>query len=83
MNFVLQPAELMPYCLAMAKDMLSGDHETLKEVHRLIDFGWETSLSEGIAEEKLSSGKVNTGLSPESLENNRLKVQSRGREQTS
>ncbi|MBA59472.1 MAG: enoyl-CoA hydratase [Gammaproteobacteria bacterium] len=82
-NFVLQPDELMPYCLAMAKDILSGDHETLEEVHRLIDFGWETSLSEGVAEEKLSSGKVNTGLSAEFLENNRLKVQSRGREQTS
>jgi enoyl-CoA hydratase len=80
-NEVLPPDELLPYCEQMARDICSADPETLREVHRLIDFGWEHSLGEGIDEERAASGNINRGLQADTLETNRLQVQSRGREQ--
>ncbi len=80
-NQVLPAAELLPFCVQMAKDICSVDPSTLKAVHRLIDFGWEHSLEEGLQEERESSGTSNKNLAAEQLETNRLNVQSRGREQ--
>lgn len=80
-NVVLEPEELMPYCQQLAADITSVNQETLKEVHRLIDFGWENTLGEGIAEERRVSGSENQGLAAETLEQNRLNVQARGRTQ--
>ena len=79
-NEVLPPDKLLPYCQQLAKDITSVDQKTLKEVHRLIDFGWETSLSEGVDEERRSSRGKNQGLGASTLEKNRLDVQSRGRQ---
>lgn len=81
-NIVLPPEELLPYCQQLAKDMTSVNQETLKEVHRLIDYGCENTLTEGLLEEKRASRSQNQGLSADTLETNRLNVQSRGREQT-
>jgi enoyl-CoA hydratase len=79
-NVVLAPDELLPYCLKLAKDITSVNQDTLKEVHRLIDYGWENSLAEGVDEERRTSHGKNRGLEAETLEQNRLNVQSRGRE---
>ena len=78
---MLPPDELLPYCRKLAEDICSANPETLKEVHRLIDYGWEHSLSEGLAEERSSSNSVNRGIEAETLEETRLQVQSRGRDQ--
>lgn len=80
-NEVLPADELLPYCQQIARDICSANPETLKEVHRLIDFGWEHSLKEGIIEERAASGNLNRDLDAATLETNRLQVQSRGREQ--
>jgi enoyl-CoA hydratase len=78
-NEVLEPAELLPFCQRLAKDITSVNQETLKEVHRLIDYGWENSLAEGVDEERRSSRGKNSDLGADTLEQNRLNVQARGR----
>ncbi len=79
-NVVLAPDELMPYCLQLARDITSVNKDTLKAVHQLIDYGWENTLAEGLQEELNASRQANDGLEAETLEENRLNVQSRGRE---
>jgi enoyl-CoA hydratase len=81
-NEVLQPGELLPYCRQLAIDITSVNPDTLKEVHRLIDYGWEHSLEEGISEERRASQAKNQQLAAGTLEENRLNVQKRGRSQT-
>jgi len=78
-NEVLEPSELLPYCQKLAKDITSVNQDTLKEVHRLIDYGWENSLAEGVDEERRASRGKNRDLRATTLEQNRLNVQSRGR----
>lgn len=78
-NHVLAPDELLPYCQQLARDICSTDPETSKQVHRLIDFGWEHSLAEGLHEEKVASVAHKDHLSAEILEKRRGEVQSRGR----
>ena len=63
----------------MAKDIQSGNAETLRSVHQLIDFGWEETLSAGLAQEKSSNRIANADLSAQTLERNRLDVLARGR----
>ena len=80
-NEVLPSAELLPYCQQLARDICSGNPETLRAIHQLIDFGWENTLADGLAEETRLSGTSNRGIAAETLEKNRLAVQSRGRQQ--
>lgn len=81
-NEVLEPEELLPHCMQMARDICSGNPKTLKAIHQLIDYGWEHSLDEGISEELRRSSATNRGLDAGTLEETRLQVQSRGRSQT-
>ena len=72
-NDVLAPDDLLPHCLKMARDIQSGNAETLSSVHQLIDFGWEGTLSDGLAKKKFKRDK-NSDLSAQTLERNRLSV---------
>ena len=81
-NDVFEPPELLPYCEKIANDICSAKPETLREVHRLIDYGWEHSLYDGLEEEISASASLNRDLTAQTLEKNRLQVQSRGRDQT-
>lgn len=80
-NEVLEPDELLLYCQKIASDICSANPETLREVHRLIDYGWEHSLDVGLAEEARASANANRDIEAETLEETRLQVQSRGRDQ--
>ena len=80
-NSVHSPDELMPYCLKLAHDIVSVHQDTLREVHRLIDLGWESTLAEGLEAERDTSRRQNQNLAADALEQNRLAVQSRGRDQ--
>ncbi len=80
-NEVLSTEELLPYCRKIATDICTADPETLQDVHRLIDHGWEHSLAEGLLEEARISGASNQGIEATVLEENRKRVQSRGRGQ--
>lgn len=81
-NDVLAPDDLLPHCQELAEAMCAANPDTLKEVHRLIDFGWERSLGEGLAEELETSTEKNRKTEAETLEKNRIQVQLRGRDQT-
>jgi enoyl-CoA hydratase len=80
-NRLLPPSELLPYCRKIARDICSADPVTLKEVHRLIDFGWEHTIEVGMREEAAASAAHQSRLSARLLEERRLAVQKRGREQ--
>ncbi len=80
-NEVLEPEELLPYCEKIAKDICSAKPETLREVHRLIDYGWEQSLDAGLDEEIRVSAGANRGIQAQTLERTRREVQKRGRNQ--
>ena len=64
-----------------AAQYANANPATLKEVHRLIDHGWEHSLSEGLLEESRASGNANRGIEATVLEETRKEVQNRGRDQ--
>jgi enoyl-CoA hydratase len=81
-NEVLPPDELLPYCRKLANDITSANPDTLRKVHRLIDFGWDNTLGEGLAEEHRTAGESNRSIAADTLEENRLQVQARGRQQT-
>lgn len=80
-NDVLAPDNLLPHCQQLARDICSVNPATLAEVHRLIDYGCENGLGEGLKEEARASGAANRGLEAETLEETRLAVQARGRHQ--
>ncbi|MAW28180.1 MAG: enoyl-CoA hydratase [Gammaproteobacteria bacterium] len=80
-NNILPPSELLPHCQALAEAMLAGDHKTLEEVHRLIRYGQDHTLAEGISEERRASRTHEGDKRPETLESRRLKVIDRGRQQ--
>ena len=82
-NRILPPAELMSYCVGIATDMLSAHEETLKQVHYLIDYGWEHSLAKGLAEESNRSlaHRRREAATPQTLEQRRNEVTDRGRDQ--
>lgn len=80
-NSIHPQDELMPYCLKLARDIVSVNQQTLKTVHHLIDYGWEGTLTEGLEAELDASRQQNQNLGAQELEQNRLAVQSRGRDQ--
>ena len=81
-NEVLEPDKLLTYCEKIAKDICSANPKTLREVHRLIDYGWEQTLDAGLAEETRASASTNRDIQAQTLERTRLQVQNRGRNQT-
>ncbi|MAV27038.1 MAG: enoyl-CoA hydratase [Gammaproteobacteria bacterium] len=80
-NRILPQLELVPHCQGLAESMLAGDHTTMQEVHRLIRFGQDHTLAEGITEERRATQAHKGDKRPETLEDRRLKVMDRGREQ--
>lgn len=78
-NHVLPPDQLLPFCRKLANDICSTDPATRSAVHRLIDFGWEHTLAEGLEEESRASVAHKGDLTPDALERRRGEVQGRGR----
>lgn len=79
-NRVLPTAELLPHCLGLARDICSALPGTLAEVHRLIDFGCEHTLAEGLMEETRAN-RAAKSPDADTLADRRLVVQARGRDQ--
>lgn len=79
-NQIIEPDQLMAHCTALAADICQADPKTLKEVHRLIDFGNEHTLEEGLIEEALRSANHKGDLSADTLDQRRIAVTERGRE---
>ncbi|MBV1905015.1 MAG: enoyl-CoA hydratase [Pseudomonadales bacterium] len=81
-NRVVAPDQLMPTCIALAKDMLSAVPDILTTYKQLIDEGYAGSFSAGMETEQRYFKASNKLLKPEDVENRRIGIKERGRGQT-
>jgi len=81
-NRVVAPAELLPTCRSLARDMLSCDRATLLAVKRVYDEGYRTTLAEGLRIEGSISVEHARAVRPEQVAARRRGVQERGRSQS-
>ena len=82
-NRVVPADELLPTCEALARDILSTEPVTRREIKRLIDAGWATTLDEGLRlEDEASRAHARTEVTPERVAARRGDIQSRGRQQS-
>ena len=61
---MVAPAELLPTCRALARDMLSVPDAALRSYKRIIDAGFALAFGEALAAERELSGAANRGVSP-------------------
>jgi len=80
---VVTPEELMPTCRTLAKDILSCVPEMVRNLKRVIDEGYATTLTDGMKIEHEAWREQAREATPEAIAARRLAVQQRGREQTS
>lgn len=80
LNRIVESAELLPHCESLAADICQADPQTLSEVQKLIDFGVEHTLAEGLTEEALRSAAHKGDLTANTLEKRRVAVTKRGRD---
>jgi enoyl-CoA hydratase len=79
-NRVVAPEELLPTCRQLARDIVSTDPQTRREIKRIMDLGWNASLAEGLEIEHQANEAHE--VRPENVAARRPGIQSRGREQT-
>jgi len=80
-NRVVEPAELMPAALKLAREIASIPVEMLVTYKRMIDDGFALPMGEALALEHERSTVWNADVTPERVEANRLAVLARGRGQ--
>ncbi len=80
-NRVVPQAELLPAARKLAEDMLSVIPEMLVAYKRLIDDGFAKAFGEGLAIEAERSRTANKGVTAAGIEERRLAVLARGRDQ--
>ena len=83
MNRAVAPEELLPTCRSLAKDMLSCVPEMLRNMKRVIDEGFATTLSEGLKIEHEAWQARVRHVTPEAIAERRTSIQQRGRKQSS
>ena len=82
-NRVVAPGELLAVCRGLARDIADTDPVTRREIKRIMDAGWETTLSEGLAiEHRASEAHSRSEVTPEKVAARRTAIQSRGRDQS-
>jgi enoyl-CoA hydratase len=80
-NRVVAPAELLPACRALARDMLSVPDAALRSYKRILDAGFALAFGEALEAERELSGAANRGVTPDAVEKARLGVRERGQAQ--
>jgi len=80
-NRVVAPAELLPTCRALARDMLSVPDRALRSYKRIIDAGFALAFGESLAAERALSGAANRTVTADAVERARGDVRDRGRSQ--
>lgn len=78
---VVAPAELLPTCLALARDMASCVPEVLVQYKRLIDEGYALPFGEAMRLEARRSIEHAASVTAEAIESRRAAIQQRGRSQ--
>ena len=81
-NRVVEPAELLPACRALAVDMQSCVPEVMRAYKRLIDDGYAATFGDGLRIEATASRERAGGLTPAAIAARRAEVQARGRAQS-
>ncbi len=79
---VVPPAELLPTCQALARDMLSCDPASLRGYKRVINDGFAATFADGLRIEAEANRAHARGLTPEAIAARRQDVQARGRSQS-
>jgi enoyl-CoA hydratase len=79
---VVAPAELLPTCEKLARDMLSCDPVVLRSYKKVIDDGFAQSFADGMRIEAEASRKHVGSVAPETIAQRRAAVQERGRSQS-
>ena len=80
-NRVVEPAELLPACVALATDMLSCQRSSLVGYKRLIDAGFGMPFAEAMAMESRAAAEDAAGVTPATIAGRRDAVRDRGRSQ--
>lgn len=80
-NRVVAPADLLPACEALARDMLSCDPVVMRGYKRVIDEGYAATFADGLALEGKASRAHARTLTADAIASRRAGVQARGREQ--
>jgi enoyl-CoA hydratase len=79
---VVPPAELLPTCDKLARDMLSCDPVVLRSYKKVIDDGFAQSFGDGMRLEAEASRRHVSSVKPEAIAERRAAVQERGRSQS-
>lgn len=80
LNRIVEPSELMPACLELARNIQSADPSSMRKYKKLLDDGFDLPLGEAMALEQ-KVGRAHQRPSHEELERRRIKVIDRGRRQ--
>ena len=81
-NRIVALEELLPTCMALAREMLSCDRPTLRAVKRVYDEGYRMALGDGLRLESRVSVEHARAVQPEQVAARRRSVQERGRSQS-
>ena len=82
-NRVVPADALLPHCVELAQDILSTEPVTRGEVKRIMDAGWHSTLTEGLATEQVATKEHGRAQKPnEQVASRRSGIQDRGRAQS-
>ncbi len=82
-NRVVPADELLGVCQQLARDIVSTDRTTRDEIKRIMDAGWEATLSEGMQiEDAANRVHAKAEVSAEKVAARRADIQNRGRHQS-
>jgi enoyl-CoA hydratase len=82
-NRVVEADALLATCRQLAEDILSTDEPTRREIKRIMDAGWNSTLEDGLKLEfEASRAHSQTEVTPEKVAARRASIQSRGRHQS-
>ena len=82
-NRIVQREDLLPTCLALARDIISTDPATRGEIKRIMDAGWHTDLATGLdIETDASRAHSRAEVTPRKVAERRAAIQARGRSQS-
>jgi len=81
-NRIVPREELLDVCQQLARDIVSTDLATRREIKRIMDSGWESTLDEGMRiEDAASRAHSKSEVRADKVAARRAGIQSRGREQ--
>lgn len=81
LNRVVEPAELLPACRALAADILSCPMEMVQKYKKLIDDGFHMTFGDGLALELKTNIAHFQSVKPEAIAGRREGILERGRKQ--